>query len=199
AVNHQCRNSRDRGSITPLRSGLRSVVTRIINGGARNRIGGVSQTAVQGRRPATAKTIGATAARTCRSGMKPQSTMAARLPAGTSNVRRAGGPLAGFAAAAAIRSADDASCIPVLDPIGRPPGSAPHPRVVRRQESALGILAPANRRKMNPGNGRMLVMCEMPVVIQPEPVNRSPDPEVACTLEDVTCGAKVMDVLHRRP
>ncbi len=52
---------------------------------------------------------------------------------------------------------------------------------------------------MNPRNGGMFVVRQMPVMIQPQPINGFPQPEIAGTARYMPFRAVVMHVLHRRP
>src|SRR6476661_10952041 len=167
--------------MAPRASGLTIVVRRTAIGGARNRIPGVSQAADHGARPVAARTTGATLASAWSSGTNPHNTMPARTPAGTSKARRAGVSTAAAAGAVLIGSADDASGIAVLDSLRGSLRTPPHLRVKRRQEPTVGVLAAANRREVDPGHRRVLVVREVPVVVHPQQIDRRPDPEVART------------------
>lgn len=52
---------------------------------------------------------------------------------------------------------------------------------------------------MDPGNGGIFVMSEVPVVVEPDEIERCKDPEVACAASDVAFSAVMVDVLHGRP
>src|SRR5688572_12075645 len=115
--------------------------------------------------------------------------MAARVPA----VRR--GP-----ATTATVSTNDASCIAIPHSLHGAPRPAPHFEIRPWQKTARRhLLVARNARKMNPGNRRMTMMRQMPVVMEPQHIDRPGDPEVARAIEDITLGPEVMDVLHSRP
>src|SRR6478736_5500410 len=113
---------------------------------------GVSQSSRSGAQPAMTAVTGASVTSTCATGRKPSRTIAARVDTGTSKAR----------------SADDATGITVLHTIDGLPRSAPHLYVVRGQEASLVILFLSDLRQMHPRHCRMPVMCEVPVVMQPQ-------------------------------
>src|SRR6266576_4675059 len=82
-------------------------------------------------------------------------------------------------AAAVARSANNPSRILVFDVLGCPPWAAPHLEIRPEQEPALRIFGATDRRQVDPRHGGMFVMGQMPVVIEPEPVERLGNPEVA--------------------
>src|SRR5687767_12467969 len=126
---------------------------------------------------------GVTVSVACSSGRNPMTIMAARIRAGMSGTR----------------SADDASGIAILHVVLRLARTSPHPEVMSGEETPLGVLHPPQVREVNPGNGWMLMMREMPVVIQPQRVERRPDPEIPGAFKDMSRRAEMMNVLHGRP
>src|SRR5688500_4813030 len=150
-------------------------------GGSRKSRTGESHAACHPPPPA-ASTTGSSDATTCSSGIKPSATIAALVPAANRSAL-----------------ADDSSCISILHPFAGLARPAPHRQIVTRQKTALRILPAADRRQVDPGDGRMLVVGQMPVVIQPHRIDRPPEPEISRPLQDVPGRAEVVHVLHRRP
>src|SRR5262245_42112562 len=101
--------------------------------------------------------------------------------------------------AANARSADDAARIAVPHVVLRLARSLPHRQVMKRQESSRRMFTSADARQVYPRHGRMPMMRQVPVVVEPQPIDRSPQPQVARAVEHVPGGAEVMHVLHRGP
>ena len=57
----------------------------------------------------------------------------------------------------------------------------------------------AQPRKIDPWYRWLLVMGQMPVVIEPNQVDRCEKPQVACPTQNMPFGSKMMDVLHGGP
>src|SRR5437899_11440008 len=72
-------------------------------------------------------------------------------------------------------STDDSAGISVFNMVNRLARSTPHLQIRPEQKSALGwFIRRRERWQINPWHRRMLMMREMPVVIQPEPIDRAP-------------------------
>src|SRR5579862_5754236 len=76
----------------------------------------------------------------------------------------------------------------VLRMVVCPPRSRPHSQIGPHQMLAIIALAFADPRQMHPGNGRMFVVDAVPVVVQPELVDRPADPDVARAARNVALG-----------
>src|SRR5262245_31390849 len=103
-------------------------------------------------------------------GVQPSTTIAARMPTGTS----------------IARSAYDPARIAVLHVVGGLARPTPHLQVMNRQEPAFGILALPDLGQIGPRHGRVFVVGEMPIVVQPQAIDWRPHPQIAGALEHMT-------------
>ena len=75
-------------------------------------------------------------------------------------------------------SANHAAGIPVLDTLARVSRPPPHSQVMPEEKAPLGILLATDAGEVQPRNRGMAMVRPVPVVVQPEPINRREKPVV---------------------
>ncbi len=78
------------------------------------------------------------------------------------------------------------------------PGAAPHAQIGAPEGLGRGVRA-GEPGEVRPRHGRVEVMVEVPVMMQPEQVEGAPDADVDCAAVDIARGAVVVDVLEGGP
>ena len=94
---------------------------------------------------------------------------------------------------------DDFSGVAVFDALVGEFGATPHAEV-GAEDFSTRLLSPGlDLREIDPGDGGLGVVVEVPIVVEPEAVDEPPGAEVPGAESDIAHGAEVVDVLEGEP